>query len=270
MNNNDEFVDVNAKIRMKKSAIDGLNTGKLRSNNGIRNSEGHLDSFVDVVEINDTEENVREYYISQLEELEEQEVLAKEQEDGDREEAIELLGKATAGLIAILIFLSQKENRETIKNAWNGIVVPKVKGVADRIHNIKWFQSKQKVETGLVASCKHSVKETEQQKKNERIKETISKEEFRQKIENVRNLAIILAAEIEDISKFEPSEDITQEELFEHQETIRRLTTKETLSFIEYLISNNEVLNLEMTTVANFKEFVSEHNKQLEIIDETR
>ena len=69
MNNNDEFVDVNAKIRMKKSALDGLNAGKLKSNNGIRNSEGHLDSFVDVVEINDTEDNVREYYISQLEEL---------------------------------------------------------------------------------------------------------------------------------------------------------------------------------------------------------
>ena len=69
MNNKDEFVDVNAKIRMKKSALDGLNTSKLKSNNGIRNNEGHLDSFVDVVEINDTEENVGEYYISQLEVL---------------------------------------------------------------------------------------------------------------------------------------------------------------------------------------------------------
>lgn len=85
MNNNDEFVDVDAKIRMKKSALDGLNAGKLKSNNGIRNSEGHLDSFVDVLEINDTEENVREYYISQLEELEKQEVLAREQADSDRE-----------------------------------------------------------------------------------------------------------------------------------------------------------------------------------------
>jgi len=270
MNNNDEFVDVNAKIRMKKSAIDGLNTGKLKSNNGIRNSEGHLDSFVDVVEINDTEGNVREYYISQLEELEKQEVLAREQADSDREEAIELLGKATAGLLAIIIFLSQKENRETIKNAWNGIVVPKAKGVVDRIHNIKWFQSKQEIKTGLVATCKHSVKETEQQKKNARIKETISSEEFKQKIENIRNLAIILAAEIEDISKFEPNDDITQEELIEHQETIKRLTTKETFSFIEYLISNNEMLNLEMATVASFREFISEHKRQLEIIDGTQ
>lgn len=270
MNNNDEFVDVNAKIRMKRSALDGLSMGILKSNNGIRNSEGHLDSFVDVVEINDTEENVREYCISQLEELEKQEILAREQADSDREEAIEFLGKATAGLIAILIFLSQKENRETIKNAWNGIVVPKAKGLVDRIHNIKWFQSKQKIETGLVTDCKHSVKETEQQKKNERIKETISREEFRQKIENIRNLAIILAAEIEDISKFEPNDDITQEELIEHQEAIKRLTAKETLSFLEYLISNSEVLNLEMTTVTNFREFISEHKKQLEIIDGTR
>lgn len=270
MNNNDEFVDVNAKIRMKKSALDGLNTGKLKSNNGIRNSEGHLDSFVDVVEINDAEDNVREYYISQLEELEQQEILAREQADRDREEAIELLGKATAGLIAIVIFLSQKENRETIKNAWNGIVVPKAKGAVDRIHNIKWFKSKQKIETSLVATCKHGVKETEQQKKNARIKETISSEEFRQKIENIRNLAIILSAEIEDISKFEPNDNITQEELIEHQETIKMLTTKETLSFIEYLISNNEMLNLEMTTVANFRDFISEHKKQLEIIDGTQ
>lgn len=270
MNNNDEFVDVNAKIRMKKSALDGLNTGKLKSNNGIRNSEGHLDSFVDVVEINDAEDNVREYYISQLEELEQQEILAGEQADRDREEAIELLGKATAGLIAIVIFLSQKENRETIKNAWNGIVVPKAKGAVDRIHNIKWFKSKQKIETSLVATCKHGVKETEQQKKNARIKETISSEEFRQKIENIRNLAIILSAEIEDISKFEPNDNITQEELIEHQETIKMLTTKETLSFIEYLISNNEMLNLEMTTVANFRDFISEHKKQLEIIDGTQ
>lgn len=268
MNNNDEFVDVNAKIRMKKSALDGLNMGKLKSNNGIRNSEGHLDSFVDVVEINDTEENEREYYISQLEDLEKQEILAREQADSDREEAI--LGKATAGLIAILIFLSQKENRETIKNVWNGIVVPKAKGLVDRIHNIKWFQSKQNIETGLAADCKHSVKETEQQKKNERIKETISREEFRQKIENIRNLAIILAAEIEDISKFEPNDDITKEELIEHQEAIKRITTKETLSFIKYLISNSEVLNLEMTTVTNFREFISEHKKQIEIIDGTR
>ena len=268
MNNNDEFVDGDAKIRMKKSALDGLNTGKLKSNNGIRNSEGHLDSFIDVLEINDTEENVREDYISQLEELEKQEVLAREQADSDREEAIELLGKATAGLIAIIIFLSQKENRETIKNAWNGIVVPKAKGLADRIHNIKWFQSKQKIETGLIVTGKHSVKETDRQKKNARIKETISREEFRQKIENIRNLAIILAAEIEDISKFEPNDDITQEELIEHQEIIKRLTTKETLSFIEYLISNNEMLNLEMTTVANFREFISEHKEQLEIIED--
>ena len=262
MNNNDEFVDVDAKIRMKKSALDGLNAGKLKSNNGIRNSEGHLDSFVDVLEINDTEENVREYYISQLEELEKQEILAREQADSDREEAIELLG------IAIIIFLSQKENRETIKNAWNGIVVPKAKGLADRIHNIKWFQSKQKIETGLIATGKYSAKETEQQKKNARIRETISREEFRQKMENIRNLAIILATEIEDISKFEPNDDITQEELIEHQEIIKRLTTKETLSFIEYLISNNEMLNLEMTTVANFREFISEHKKQLEIIED--
>ena len=140
--------------------------------------------------------------------------------------------------------------------------------MADRIHNIKWFQSKQKIETGLIATGKHSAKETEQQKKNARIKETISREEFRQKMENIRNLAIILAAEIEDISKFEPNDDITQEELIEHQEIIKRLTTKETLSFIEYLISNNEMLNLEMTTVANFKEFISEHKKQLEMIDD--
>ena len=261
MNNNYDFVDVDAKIRMKKSALDWLNAGKLKSNNGIRNSEGHLDSFVDVLEINDTEENVREYYISQLEELEKQEILAREQ-------AIELLGKATAGLIAIIIFLSQKENRETIKKAWNGIVVPKAKGLADRIHNIKWFQSKQKIETGLIATGKYSAKETEQQKKNARIRETISREEFRQKMENIRNLAIILATEIEDISKFEPNDNITQEELIEHQEIIKRLTTKETLSFIEYLISNNEMLNLEMTTVANFREFISEHKKQLEIIED--
>ncbi len=84
MNNNEFQVDVDSKI-MKKSALDGLNAGKLKSNNGIRNSEGHLDSFVDVLEINDTEENVREYYISQLEELEKQEVLAREQADSDRE-----------------------------------------------------------------------------------------------------------------------------------------------------------------------------------------
>lgn len=223
MNDSDEFIDVNAKIRMKKSAIDGLNTGKLKSNNGIRNSEGHLDSFVDVVKINDTEENVREYYISQLEDLEKQEVLEREPADSGREEAIEFLGKATAGLIAILIFLSQKENRETIKSAWNGIVVPKAKGLVDRVHNIKWFHSKQKIETGLVADYKHSVKKTEQQKKKERIKETISREEFRQKIENIRKLSIILAAEIEDISKFEPNDEITQEELIEYQETIKGL-----------------------------------------------
>lgn len=97
------------------------------------------DEFVDEVEINDTEENVGEYYISQLEELEKQEVLARELADSNGEEAIELLGKATAGLIAIIIFLSQKENRETIKNTWNGIVVPRAQGVVDRIHNIKWF-----------------------------------------------------------------------------------------------------------------------------------
>ena len=84
MNNNEFQVDVDSKI-MKKSALDGLNAGKMKSNNGIRNSEGHLDSFVDVLEINDTEENVREYYISQLEELEKQEVLAREQADSDRE-----------------------------------------------------------------------------------------------------------------------------------------------------------------------------------------
>ena len=54
-----------------------------------------------------------------------------------------------------------------------------------------------------------------------------------------------MAAEIEDISEFEPNDDITQEKLIE-----QRLTTKETLSFIEYLISNNEMLNLEMATVA--------------------
>lgn len=84
MNNNEFQVDVDSKI-MKKSALNGLNAGKLKSNNGIRNSEGHLDSFVDVLEINDTEENVREYYISQLEELEKQEVLAREQADSDRE-----------------------------------------------------------------------------------------------------------------------------------------------------------------------------------------
>ncbi len=59
-----------------------------------------------------------------------------------------------------------------------------------------------------------------------------------------------MAAEIEDISEFEPNDDITQEKFIEHQEIIKRLTTKETLSFIEYLISNNEMLNLEMATVA--------------------
>ncbi len=265
MSNKDGFVDVDAKIRIKKSALDGLSDGKLQSNNGIRDNEGHLDSFVDVVEIKDNEDDEREYYVSQLEDLAKSDEVAKLQADRDREEAIEFIGKVTAGLVALTVFFAKKENREAIKEAWNGIVIPKANGLAERIHSLRWFKAKQDTITELVDSKQSKAIDSKQKQKNDRIKKTISSNEFRQRMDNIKILALQLAAEIDDISKYTPGDDIPQEELLEHQEVVRRLTTKETLGFIEYLIDNSDTLDLKETAVVNFRNFVAKHKEPVGI-----
>lgn len=51
----------------------------------------------------------------------------------------------------------------------------------------------------------------------------------------------------------------------EHQEAVRRLTTKETINFIEYLIDNSNTLDLEETAVINFRDFVARHKEPVGI-----
>lgn len=269
MGKKDEYVDLDAKIRIKKSALEGLNDGKLQSNNGIRDNEGHLNSFVDVVEIKDSGDNECEYYVRQLEELARQDEEAKLLDEKEREEAIEFIGKVTAGLVVLTIFLSKKENREVIKSVWNDVFVPKAKGFVERVHNIKWFRAKRESSTELADSKQSEALASKEKQKNERIKKTISSNEFRQRLDNIKLLALQLAAEIEDISKFTPNDDIPQEELLEHQEAVRRLTTKETINFIEYLIDNSNTLDLEETAVINFRDFVARHKEPVGIEQES-
>lgn len=260
MNNSDEYVVRKMNVKLKKEEYQKLINGEIHSDNGLRNKDGKLSSLPDIEDIPDEDEDYSSSNYSG----------SYEEDSGDA--IVELI---ISGLIIGIAILSDEEKRKAIKNWWTNKVVPMVKNTTSTISRkagkstkaVKAFVSsknkkekqlvKKDVKTAEIVDMSADLASTEKQKKNtEEFKKFISGEEAQQQIQDIKNLATLLAGKIKEFSESYVREDLTPEEQIEQQTIIKELTSKEVKNSMQMLIENKNFM-LEESTSRIFSDFLS-------------
>lgn len=236
------------KVTMDAEEFEKYDSGKTRSNHGIRNSKGRLSALPDIEPVTDEDLPEREVVKT--------ETIYIESEKQESNSIGTMVGEALANIIVDVI--SDPEVQEGLaklgKAFWYCKVKPRIEKTVQWIKSDKKFQTKASqlsTKSEAVIQPKYAIEIDNKQ----HGKFTVSEGEAKKLIEMMREEARRLSAMIYLLSNISIKDDKTEEEHILEQAYIKQLLSEESQKTIKNLVDNKKLLDSD--TVICFTDFLN-------------